>query len=215
MAGHIWRCDGAARPAWILTCVVLIVAFLRLLLLQGGIGSGVLYRLTPTRIDAIAVGALAAVIMEDGQVSNKVVAVLSKSPVGPLVFAALCALFFLTDLNQTWLYLGGFTAIALISALLILSVVYVRDPLSTLLGLPPVRWVGKRAYGLYLYHLPIFSAMETFRVPGSLKNFLWVRIASFTLTFLLAWLSYEYLELPCLRLKDRLQIARGRRLASR
>jgi peptidoglycan/LPS O-acetylase OafA/YrhL len=68
---------------------------------------------------------------------------------------------------------------------------------------------GTISYGIYMLHMPaVYMASELFRHTswwhGSLVLYvLGYYLVVFTLTFLLAHLSYRYLEQPFLRLKDR------------
>jgi peptidoglycan/LPS O-acetylase OafA/YrhL len=61
-----------------------------------------------------------------------------------------------------------------------------------------VVYVGKRSYGIYLWHYLIFGYL-IFHVPAGLLTFL----ADLGLTLVIASLSYKYVELPALRLKRR------------
>ena len=70
-----------------------------------------------------------------------------------------------------------------------------------------LQWVGKRAYGLYLWQVPVI-ALPLPIIGRALPNPTWpaaipqtvMRVA---LTFLIAAASYRWIELPFLRLKDR------------
>jgi peptidoglycan/LPS O-acetylase OafA/YrhL len=61
----------------------------------------------------------------------------------------------------------------------------------------PLRYVGKISYGLYLYSLPIFVLAKSEKLPHVPAVFL------LPVVFVVAGLSYEFIEKPCLRLKDR------------
>ncbi len=54
------------------------------------------------------------------------------------------------------------------------------------------QWIGDRSYSIYLWHWPIVVAIYIF---GLYQDWFWVSI-SIVLTFLLAHLSYEYIEVP-------------------
>ena len=135
-------------------------------------------------------------------------------PVGLLIG---CALAFLPDIRLP--AMSGFGAVLAITALafaakadqalfvaapllasiataVIISCLQRPSALSTALSVLPLRYVGKISYGLYLYHWPIlkFGGLPT----GA--SAIW----GVALTFVIAALSYEFVEKPCLRLKDRL-----------
>jgi peptidoglycan/LPS O-acetylase OafA/YrhL len=75
--------------------------------------------------------------------------------------------------------------VALYSAAVIL---YLASGGKSFLDHPALIALGKRSYGLYLYHLPIIHAFP--------EHSIILRIAA---TFAVAWLSYKYIEAPFLR----------------
>jgi peptidoglycan/LPS O-acetylase OafA/YrhL len=72
---------------------------------------------------------------------------------------------------------------------------------SRAMSIPPLVYVGKISYGLYLYHWPIFLLGERWTVHSP---FHLGAIGLVALIFAVAALSYEFIEKPFLRLKDRL-----------
>src|SRR6185503_6045882 len=96
------------------------------------------------------------------------------------------------------LYRGGFV---LASVSTLLAIAAVTHPGSVLgryvLGNPLFVWIGKRSYGLYLWHWPIFALTR----PGiDLQRFelAWwqVQVLRFTATVVLTELSFRLLEEP-------------------
>ena len=83
--------------------------------------------------------------------------------------------------------------------------------LRAALSLPPLRYVGRISYGLYLYHVPVLFALgvSPAQVEGTgttLTRFLLAAILTFGVTAL----SYAALERPLLSLKSRLGRAKHR-----
>jgi peptidoglycan/LPS O-acetylase OafA/YrhL len=75
------------------------------------------------------------------------------------------------------------------------------------LELPAAIYVGRRAYGIYLWHLPLFKFINEFglgRWPTPVL--LGVKLAA---TAVVAWLSFMIIEQPALRLRSRLIRAHG------
>jgi peptidoglycan/LPS O-acetylase OafA/YrhL len=70
----------------------------------------------------------------------------------------------------------------------------------------PLRYAGKISYGLYLYSVPIFILAKSHfpHMPSAVMV---------PIIFIAAALSYEFVERPCLRLKDRLGTQSTRQLA--
>jgi peptidoglycan/LPS O-acetylase OafA/YrhL len=96
-----------------------------------------------------------------------------------------------------WLFEGGLVGFALLVAMVIASVGRLEHgPLGALLSLPPVRWVGRISYGLYLWHWPVcvFVTADSTNFPGWEVDVLRVMI-----TLGLATTSFYLLEQPIRR----------------
>jgi peptidoglycan/LPS O-acetylase OafA/YrhL len=116
-------------------------------------------------------------------------------------FAALGALvWFCLNLGefQPFLYSGGFALVGLASTAAIMAVVHPHALIgSRFLGAAPLRWVGVRSYGIYLWHWPVFMVTRPdLDVPIDGLPLLALRL---TTTVVLADLSYRYIETPIRR----------------
>jgi peptidoglycan/LPS O-acetylase OafA/YrhL len=74
--------------------------------------------------------------------------------------------------------------------------------LARLFGSRPARWVGRRSYGIYLYHFPIAVVFVQQRGLHGLAYAAAV-VGCLTASIGLAALSYRFVEAPFLRLKAR------------
>jgi peptidoglycan/LPS O-acetylase OafA/YrhL len=88
--------------------------------------------------------------------------------------------------------------VAILTAMAIFSVVHDGDVvwLTNRFAL----WTGRRSYGLYLWHYPVVIAIQTANPDAS---FALRAVAMVPLSFVLAGLSWRYIETPFLRRKER------------
>jgi peptidoglycan/LPS O-acetylase OafA/YrhL len=123
------------------------------------------YRATPARIDSTAIGCLAALYSRWFQPP-------------PATVPAVLILMILYSVEEWTMIRWGVTVFALLVAS---AVVGVQD--MRWLASAPLKYVGTRSYGIYLYHFPIFSALP--QVPARL---------TVALVFLVAEISYRTVE---------------------
>jgi peptidoglycan/LPS O-acetylase OafA/YrhL len=97
------------------------------------------------------------------------------------------------DFNPT-LYRGGDLASAFCFAVLIAAVAHTETGIGRALGVAPLRWVGERSYGMYLWHWPVVELMR----PG--VDIPWtgpgVVVAQAAIVVTAAALSYRFVEQP-------------------
>jgi peptidoglycan/LPS O-acetylase OafA/YrhL len=99
---------------------------------------------------------------------------------------------------QPFLYMGGFALVGLATTATIMAVVHPHTLIGArLLGSVPLRWIGVRSYGIYLWHWPVFMVTRPeLDVPFDGLPLLALRLAA---TVILADLSYRYIETPIRR----------------
>lgn len=160
-----------------------------------------LYSSTPMRASGLLLGASLALVWRPyavirGGMKNK----------GPLldplavVGAAVIAFFMWKahhDMNSVsgdpWLFRGGLFLVDIGTVLIIVAVAHLRAFSGRMLGVPVLRIVGERSYGLYLFHWPVFQAIR-----HSQENRLSVPmfIVGLGISAALTELSYRFIELP-------------------
>ena len=171
-----------------------------------GAGSARLYYATDTRAQAILVGACLGALEpligrrrlgearpDGGRWSGRA------SRLG-LAAAGVAAALFLgwavhsVNDRSALLYQGGFFLVALATTVLIVvNVHHPRALVARMLSWAPLAYVGRISYGLYLYHWPIFLALDHQRSGLSGPALLSARLAA---TFALAVVSFHLLEQP-------------------
>ena len=92
------------------------------------------------------------------------------------------------------LFQGGFLLVGLASIAVITAAVHPHSPISTkVLGNPVLTYLGRRSYGLYLYHWPVFRfARGADPNPMSIVEFLLLSILILAITEA----SYRFIEMP-------------------
>jgi peptidoglycan/LPS O-acetylase OafA/YrhL len=92
------------------------------------------------------------------------------------------------------LYRGGFLLLSLVVCGLIVSAGHPGSSFGQLLGRQPLRWLGERSYGLYLWHWPIYVITRPgLDVPVAGAANLALRLA---VTAAVAEVSYRFVERP-------------------
>jgi peptidoglycan/LPS O-acetylase OafA/YrhL len=98
------------------------------------------------------------------------------------------------EFNPTF-YRGGDLAAAFCFVVLIAAVAHHETGIGRALGVAPLRWVGERSYGIYLWHLPIVLLVAGVNVRSSPA----VVVAEAAVVVAAAALSFRYVEEPIRR----------------
>jgi peptidoglycan/LPS O-acetylase OafA/YrhL len=203
LCGLLWLKVGRRRLAALLVGGIVGVTALRVYLYPTW--RLLLYFRSDARADGLLVGCLAALLYCWGILPQRRVARVCLQAAAVAALVVLCWQCRLhLDLRRPFLYYGGFTLVAVETAVVLLAVLAgPPQVLSWLLEFPVLVWIGRVSYGMYLWHFPIMTVGNT--VLGSRLPWQWVSTVNVTATFLAAALSFYGIERPFLRLKDRLQ----------
>ena len=160
-----------------------------------------IYYGTDTRAAGLLLGAALAFVWAPGRPgrSSRRTSPLLLDALGLAALGGLVVFCLLLNQYQPFLYRGGFALVALTTAAVIMLAVHPRARLlgTGLLGRQPLRWIGLRSYGIYLWHWPVFMVTRPeLDVPIDGLGLLVVRLAA---TVVLADLSYRYVETPIRR----------------
>jgi peptidoglycan/LPS O-acetylase OafA/YrhL len=152
---------------------------------------------TPSRADSLLVGCLLAYLW----VTRKLPSRLSGAPAW-IALGALAGLMLFCSLINPLLYLGGFTLVAVLCALIVLEVVTPGTRMARMFDQPALRVVGKVSFGLYIWHVVVFGAVD--RWGGGLPPTLQLSVA-LAATVAVTSLSWLLIEAPALRWKAKLE----------
>jgi peptidoglycan/LPS O-acetylase OafA/YrhL len=148
---------------------------------------------TDVRLDALLLGCLAALIMAE----PRWLAWLERHFKAGAWWVCLFAYVFAQVITRKHDY--GWQESALLAMLVAGTVLHPATMVGRILENPAMKWLGRLSYSLYLWQ-------QLFLIPGGrwplsiLQRFPW----NLLLVFLLAWVSYEFVERPMIRLGHRL-----------
>jgi peptidoglycan/LPS O-acetylase OafA/YrhL len=195
MAGARWL---RATGLLILTLLGVVASTLLMAYLADPLGDpSRVYYGTDTRAGGLLLGAALALCWAPG----RGLATQSRSMgraldiAGGLALVGLLTSFAVLDEMSAWLYRGGFALVSLLTVVLVAAVTHPQARvLPRLLGLAPLRWVGLRSYGIYLWHWPVFMVTRPYLdVPFDGVG---LQLLRFGVVLLLAELSYRLIEMP-------------------
>ena len=155
------------------------------------------YEGTDTRAGGILVGALLALVWDRVVAAGNLPDVRAAAQAaGVLGLAGIAWLVVSTDDYSMQLYSYGLLLLSVCSAGLIAAVAMPGSVLGRVLGIAPMRWLGERSYGIYLWQLPIIAFLPAARLESS--RLAWSVLLTVT-TLLLAELSWRLVEDPVRR----------------
>ena len=216
------RVDSVLRLSLALTaaCVVL-----RISLALAHVNPYTVYKITPTSVDGLAIGAALAA----GMIVPRVREFLDRwwSSIAWGALGVLVAAFMLFRgslfLFNVWSQVAAIPTVAVLVAVLIYGSVeaVLPRPLDGFLTNPVMTWLGRRSYGLYLIHEPIRFAMEQSRLHGYLARLssgvginVLLCIFAIVLALCLAEICWRVIEAPAQSFRRRLQMKRTRDVLS-
>ncbi|WP_040949160.1 acyltransferase family protein [Gorillibacterium massiliense] len=151
---------------------------------------------TDTRAFGLLIGAALAVLWPSrklrANISAKSRRMLDTAGIGGLL--AIFYMIWQTDQYGAGLYKGGLVLLSAATAMVVAVLAHPASQLGKLMGSKPLRWLGARSYGIYLWHFPIIvlTSPEVNTNGFDLTRCLLQIAASVSL----AAISYKYIEDP-------------------
>jgi peptidoglycan/LPS O-acetylase OafA/YrhL len=112
---------------------------------------------------------------------------------GVLGLAVIAVMFWRVGEFSPFLYRGGFALLSIATVLAVAALTHPAARIGNIVGCRPMRWIGERSYGIYLWHMPIIilTTPEGVRSVDLLRAALQVAA-----TFAIAELSWRFVENP-------------------
>ena len=157
-----------------------------------------IYEGTDTRAGGLLLGAALAIIVAARRNAGKQVAAspVAGTLVGAVGFAGIIALSMVVAQENMFLYKGGILLLNAATVLAIYAVLGTRGPWPAILGWEPLRWIGERSYGIYLWHMPVIYFMPDTWLQ---EHLFWASVLTVGLSVALAALSWTLFENPIRR----------------
>lgn len=201
---------GVRRTRWVTLGLAAASVIAMLVLILTGSSASRVYYGTDTHAFGLMAGAALALarpwVLQGPQHGNALqrrsARRFSRHVLGPLAAAALVALALsAAGEHPLWLHPWGLAAASLLTLVALIAVIDdarrgSRSPFVRLLELSPVVWIGRRSYGIYLWHWPVYVL---FVHAAPLMNPLLRAGLVLVLSVVAAALSHRYVEEPIRR----------------
>jgi peptidoglycan/LPS O-acetylase OafA/YrhL len=178
--------------------------------LAGADGTRVYYG-TDTHSFGLALGAALAILLEARPAATwSLRSRRATDAAGLLALAALVLIAAFMPPDAPIVYRGALALVAVLTAMTLAALAIPGSFLGRVLDVAPLRWIGQRSYGIYLWHWPVYvlalAWIPQFDFDRNGQLVLGALTASISLAA--AALSYRYLESPVRRLGFRAAIRR-------
>ena len=190
------------RPSRIKLAVTILAAagvsaLLMALLYRAGSDPSRVYYGTDTHSSGLLIGAAMAVLLPPWQLRGKLGrwAPIALDAIGFAGLLVLVWCFANVSEFDSSLYRGGYLVFAGVAALVVLVAVHPATTVTSgLLATSPMVWIGKRSYGIYLWHWPVFLVTRPgLDIPLTGIPLFVLRVG---ITVGLAAASYRFVEVP-------------------
>lgn len=191
------RAPFGTHPRLAVATLVLAAAsgILMAVLYEPGLDPSRVYYGTDTRALELLIGAVLAMVWPSRRLQPQVPegARNTIDAVGIVGLAVIAVMFLNTGEYSAFLYRGGFLVLSLATALLIAALAHPASRLGPAIGCRPLKWIGERSYGIYLWHFPIIILTTPEGAQGVSLARATGQVAA---TFAVAALSWRYVEDP-------------------
>ncbi|MDQ0116256.1 acyltransferase family protein [Paenibacillus harenae] len=183
---------------WTIAAAAISACLMTLLYTPGEDPSRVYYG-TDTRAFALLIGASLAIVWPSRKLASNITlkSRFALNLLGSIGLIVMIAMIVLTKEYDSFLYQGGMVVASLATAAIVAAIVHPAVKLGYAIGFKPLRWLGVRSYGIYLYHYPIIVLSTP---QADFGEFHAVRaLLQVAATLAIAEWSWRYIEEPIRR----------------
>jgi peptidoglycan/LPS O-acetylase OafA/YrhL len=169
------------------------------LIYQPGVDPTRVYEGTDTRAFGLLIGAALAMVWPSRELRADSINYLGRLLIdgaGVVGLVVIGILIWRTSEYSPFLYKGGIVLLSVATVLVLTALVHPASRLGVAVGWRPLRWLGVRSYGIYLWHYPII----VLTAPGSQQRTgLSLEMLQVVATIVVAALSWQFFEEPIRR----------------
>jgi peptidoglycan/LPS O-acetylase OafA/YrhL len=185
------------RLAGVTMALAIVSTILMAVLYQPGYDPTRVYEGTDTRAAGLLIGAALAMVWPSRKLKADIT--LSHRRVidgaGIIGLGIIAILIWQTGFYSAFLYRGGILLLSVATALVVAACAHPAGWLGKVLGLGPLRWLGVRSYGIYLWHYPIIVFTTAFNHTPTVQ----LALIQLGAIFAVAALSWRFIEDPIRR----------------
>lgn len=149
------------RPRLAIVTLVLAAAsaVLMAVLFEPGFDMTRVYEGTDTRAFGLLLGAALAMVWPSRRLRATIPSRVRKQldVSGAIALALIAAMIWQTDQYSAFIYQGGLVLLSLATVVVVAVLAHPATRLGRVIGWAPLRWIGVRSYGIYLWQLPIIA----------------------------------------------------------
>jgi peptidoglycan/LPS O-acetylase OafA/YrhL len=188
--------SGVRPRLALLAIVVAVVSMIEMAILyHPSLDPSRIYYGTDTRAGGLLFGAALAMVWPSRRLKRGIAPQARNllDGLGVLGLAIIALMIWQVGEFDRFLYRGGFIVLSLATVLVLMPLTHPACRLGSIVGAPPLRWVGVRSYGIYLWQTPIIVLTgPDSRPPEGLLG----KALQVAAIFAIAGLSWRFVEEP-------------------